>query len=389
MLLMRIVACVLPGFVLAPTLAAGQQTPKQPASRIVEGTDVRGGWLRGARSARRVEPATGTPSPRACRRPARTAGSSRSEKRRPIIRAGSVVRTSAETSGFGTSGQRYPLETRDSIEDGSASGRVLRTDTTQRLDINGRLAISERSTEESSVTPEGRRSERTIRRPDLDRRLRPQERTEHTERRVAPQAVQATTTELGTDLDARWQVLEGTRPRRAHDRFDIGDRRDGPAAGSGRQAVGARTAHQPLDGRERAGGPAGRDVHGRRRPLCIPSHDPPHAHAAAPPDHDPRGRRRPAGRRRGGGTEPRGLRGAATPGPQDRDDGPPHGHRALAHGTSGVRARSKRPAHPDGRRDRGNDGAIGLMRGTIPNGPEEIVLESVAPAAGAAFSNGG
>ena len=208
MVLMRIVACMLPGFVLAPTLAAGQQTPNQPASRIVEGTDVRGGvapW-RTVRTARRTgDRDTVTESEQAAGTDGRLVLVR--ETQAEMIRAGSVVRTSAETSGFGISGQRYPLATRDSIEDGSASGRVLRTDTTRRLDINGRLAISERSTEESSVTPEGRRSERTIRRPDLDRRLRPQERTEHTERRVA-QAVQTTTTELGTDLDARWQVLE-------------------------------------------------------------------------------------------------------------------------------------------------------------------------------------
>jgi hypothetical protein len=209
MLLMRIVACVLPGFLLVPTLAAGQQTPKQPASRIVEGTDIRGGvapWRTVRTASRTGDRDTVTESEQAAGTDGRLVPVR--ETQAEIMRAGSVVRTSAETSGFGISGQRYPLETRDSIEDGSASGRVLRTDTTQRLDINGRLAISERSTEESSVTPEGRRSERTIRRPDLDRRLRAQERTEHTERRVAPQAVRTTTTELGTDLDARWQVLE-------------------------------------------------------------------------------------------------------------------------------------------------------------------------------------
>jgi hypothetical protein len=125
-----------------------------------------------------------------------------------VIRAGRVVRTNSRTFELGVSGQRRLAETRESTEDSSAEGGVHATNTTRRSDVNGRLAITEHVTEDRVITPDARRIERTLDRPDLDGRLRPAQRTEHTERLIAPQTVRATTTDLRIDVNNRWRVTE-------------------------------------------------------------------------------------------------------------------------------------------------------------------------------------
>jgi len=205
---MRIVTLVLLGIALSPAAEAGQQTADRPASRVVERADLSGGaspWrlLQTTNQTGDRETTTETehiPDTDGRMVPVR-------ETVIEVIKAGRVVRTSAETFDLAMSGQRRLLETRESIES-STDGRVQATDTTWRSDVNGRLAISERVTEDTSVTPDARRLERTVHRTDLDGRLRPMERTEHAERQVAPQAVQATTTESQVDVNNRWQVIE-------------------------------------------------------------------------------------------------------------------------------------------------------------------------------------
>jgi hypothetical protein len=205
---MRIATVVLVGIALSPTVEAGQQTTGRPAARVVERADVSGvalPWrlLQATNQTGDRETTIETeqmPNTDGRMVPVR-------ETVVEVIKAGRVVRTSSETFDFAMSGQRRLLETRESIES-STEGRVQATDTTWRSDLNGRLAISERITEDASVTPDARRTERTTHRPDLDGRLRPMERREHAERRVAPQGVQVTTTESQVDVNNRWQVIE-------------------------------------------------------------------------------------------------------------------------------------------------------------------------------------
>jgi len=209
MLLTRIVAVILPALVVAPSLAAAQQTPNQPSSRLVDGGDVRGGvapWRMVRTTSRAGGRDTITEGEQVAGPDGRLAPSRDTQVE--VIRAGSVVRTSAETYGYGLSGERYLREIRDSVENSSAGGRMERTDTTRRIDLHGQPAVREYTTEVTSATADGRQSARTTQRPDLDGRLRPQERTEQVERRAGPAGVRTTSTELHTDLDSRWLVTE-------------------------------------------------------------------------------------------------------------------------------------------------------------------------------------
>jgi len=205
---MRIVASVFLGLALSFPATAAPQDTSRPASRVVERTDVSNGGMpwrllqttsqSGDReTTREIEEAPNTDGRMV---PVR-------ETVVEVIKAGTVVRTTAETFGIGLSGQRVSLETRESIEEQPATGRVRTTSTVRHLDVNGRLAIGEQITDETLVTPDGRRMERTIHRPDQNGQLRPMERTGHVES-VAPEHVRSTTTAWQTDVNNRWQVME-------------------------------------------------------------------------------------------------------------------------------------------------------------------------------------
>ena len=206
---MRIVSFLFLGIAVASAARAGQQTTSPPASQVIEQTDVSSGRLpwrlrRTTTQAGDRETTTETeqiPDIDGRMAPVR-------ETVVEVIRAGRIVRTNSTTFERGLSGQRRLAETRESTEDSSADGGVYATSTTRRSDVNGRLAITERVTEDRAITPDARRIERTVHRPDLDGQLRPAQRTEHTERPIAPQTVRATTTELHMDVNHRWQVTE-------------------------------------------------------------------------------------------------------------------------------------------------------------------------------------
>jgi hypothetical protein len=206
---MRIVSFLFLGIAVASAAQAGQQTTSRPASQVIEQTDVSPGrlpWrlLRTTTQAGDRETTTETeqlPDIDGRMAPVR-------ETVIEVIRAGRIVRTNSTTFERGLSGQRRLAETRESTEDSSAEGSVYATSTTRRSDVNGRLAITERVTEDGEIAPDARRIERTLHRPDLNGQLRPTQRTEHTERPIAPQTVRATTTELHVDVNNRWQVTE-------------------------------------------------------------------------------------------------------------------------------------------------------------------------------------
>ena len=205
---MRIVIVILLGIALSSAVVAGQQATGRPASRVIERADVSGGVL----PWRLVQTTNQTGDRETTTETEHIPGTDGRmvpvrETVVEVIRAGRVVRTNSETFGFALSGQRRLLETRELVEN-STEGRVQATDTTWRSDLNGRLAISERVTEDTAVTPDTRRTERTIHRPDLEGRLRPMERTDYAERQAAPQRIQATTTESQVDVNNRWQVIE-------------------------------------------------------------------------------------------------------------------------------------------------------------------------------------
>jgi len=205
---MRIVIVILLGIALSSAVVAGQQATGRPASRVIERADVSGGVL----PWRLVQTTNQTGDRETTTETEHIPGTDGRmvpvrETVVEVIRAGRVVRTNSETFGFALSGQRRLLETREVIES-STESRVQATDTTWRSDLNGRLAISERITEDTAVTPDTRRTERTIHRPDLEGRLRPMERTDYAERQAAPQRIQATTTESQVDVNNRWQVIE-------------------------------------------------------------------------------------------------------------------------------------------------------------------------------------
>ncbi len=206
---MRIVSFLFVGIAVTSTAQAGQQTTGRPASQVIEQTGVSPGrlpWrlLRTSNQTDDRETTTETeqiPDLDGRMAPVR-------ETVVEVIKAGRIVRTNSRTFDFGISGQRRLAETRESTEDSSADGGVRATNTTRQSDVNGRLAITERVTEDLAITPGARRIERTLDRPDLNGQLRPAERTEHTERLIAPQTVRATTTELHMDVNHRWQVTE-------------------------------------------------------------------------------------------------------------------------------------------------------------------------------------
>jgi hypothetical protein len=206
---MRIVSFLFLGIAVTSTAQAGQQATGQPASQAIEQTDVSSGrlpWrlLRTTNQTGDRDTTTETeqlPDLDGRMAPVR-------ETVVEVIRAGRIVRTSSTTFELGLSGQRRLAETRESTEDSSADGGVHATNTTRRSDVNGRLAITERVTEDRAITPGARRIERTLDRPDLNGQLRPAQRTEHTERLIAPQTVRAATTEWHMDVNNRWQVSE-------------------------------------------------------------------------------------------------------------------------------------------------------------------------------------
>jgi hypothetical protein len=125
-----------------------------------------------------------------------------------VIKAGKIVRTTSATFAFELSGQRVPVETRESIEEQPIAGRQRATHTIQRRDLNGRLAIDERITDDTSSTDERFQTERTIHRPDPNGQLRPVQRTEHVERHITPGDVRSTITDAHVDVNNRWQVTE-------------------------------------------------------------------------------------------------------------------------------------------------------------------------------------
>jgi hypothetical protein len=205
---MRVVALAFLGLALSCPATAAPQDTSRPASRVIERTDISHDAMpwrlvqatsqSGDReTTREIEE---TPNTDGRMVPVR-------ETVIEVIKAGTIVRTTAETFGVGLSGQRVPLATRESIEEQPGVGRMRTTSTVRHPDLNGRLAIGERITDETLVTPEGRRMERTIDRPDQNGQLRPMERTEHVEN-VAPQQVRSTTTAWRTDVNNRWQVIE-------------------------------------------------------------------------------------------------------------------------------------------------------------------------------------
>ena len=206
---MRIVSFLFLGIAVTSTAQAGQQTTGRPALQVIEQTDVSPGrlpWrlLRTTNQTDDRETTTETeqiPDLDGRMAPVR-------QTVVEVIRAGRIVRTNSTTFDLGISGQRRLAETRESIEASSADGGVHATNTTRRSDVNGRLAITERVTEDSTITPGARRIERTLDRPDLNGQLRPALRTEHTERLIAPQTVRASTTELHMDVNNQWQVSE-------------------------------------------------------------------------------------------------------------------------------------------------------------------------------------
>jgi len=206
---MRTATLILIGLALSSTAEAGQQTANPLSSRVVERTGVSAGvlpWRHVENTSRAGDRETTTESEQVPDLNGRMAPLR--ETVIEVIKAGRVVRTNSASFGPGVSGERQLLETRESIEESSANGGAHATDTTWRTDLNGRLAITQRVTEDTSVTPDSRRIEITVHRTDLDGQLRPRERTEHTERQIAPQAVEATTTELQADVNNRWQVIE-------------------------------------------------------------------------------------------------------------------------------------------------------------------------------------
>jgi len=206
---MRIVSVLFLGIAATSSAQAGQQPAGRPAFQVIEQIEVSPGrspWrlLRTTNQTADRETATETeqlPDVDGKMAPVR-------ETVVEVIRAGRIVRTDSKTFELGVSGQRRLTETRESTEDSSADGGVHVTNTTRRPDINGRLAIAERATEDTTITPGSRRIERTLDRPDLNSQLRPAERIEHIERLIAPQTVQAITTESHVDVNNRWQVTE-------------------------------------------------------------------------------------------------------------------------------------------------------------------------------------
>jgi hypothetical protein len=205
----RVAASVFLGLALAFPATAAPQDTSRPASRVIERTDVSGGaapWRLVQTTNQSSDRETTTEIEQAPNTDGRMVPVR--ETVVEIIRAGTIVRTTTQMFGLGVSGQRLPLETRESIEEQPGEGRLRATHTIWRPDANGRLAIGERVEDETMTTPEGSRMERTIHRRDPNGQLRPAEHTEHVERYNAPQQVRSTTTESQVDLNNRWQVTE-------------------------------------------------------------------------------------------------------------------------------------------------------------------------------------
>ena len=204
---MRIVSFLFLGIAVASTAQAGQQTTSRPASQVIEQTGSgRSSWRLQRTTTQMSGGETTTETEQMPDLDGRMVPVR--ETVVEVIRAGRITRINSQTLELGFSGQRRLAETRESTEDSSADGRVYATSTTWRSDVNGRLAIIERETEDRAITTGGRRVERTLDRPDLNGQLRPAQRTEHTERLIAPQTLRATTTESHMDVNNRWQVTE-------------------------------------------------------------------------------------------------------------------------------------------------------------------------------------
>ena len=129
-----------------------------------------------------------------------------------IRTAPNTTQTRHDVFGFAPDRRRRLVETTESLRETQANGDTSAVYNTWAADLNGRLGLTSRQTEQTrSAAPDVRQTETTLLMPDLNETLRETERTEYTERRLNPGVVRHDSTHLVRDVNGRWQPIETRR----------------------------------------------------------------------------------------------------------------------------------------------------------------------------------
>jgi hypothetical protein len=101
------------------------------------------------------------------------------------------------------------LERTESLQETLANGDTSTVYNTWAPDLNGRLSLTSRRTEQTrSTAPDVRQTDTAFMVPDVNEKLRETERTEYTERRINPGVVRRDSTHLVRDVNGQWQPME-------------------------------------------------------------------------------------------------------------------------------------------------------------------------------------
>lgn len=148
------------------------------------------------------------------------------------VRTGSNIAQTRRDVFDITDRRRRLLETTESRLETLANGDTSAVRNTWGVDINGRLGLTSRQVERTrSAAGDVRQAEWTLVAPSLNGTLREAERTEYTERRIAPGVVRHEASHLVRDINGRWQPIETRR----------GERREIGAA----ERIEEETVHRP------------------------------------------------------------------------------------------------------------------------------------------------
>jgi hypothetical protein len=126
-----------------------------------------------------------------------------------IRSAPNTTQTRHDVFGFAPDRRRRLVETTESRRETQANGDTSAVHNTWAPDLNGRLGLTSRQTEETrSAAPDVRQTDTTLLMPGVNDTLRETERTQYTERRLNPGVVRHDSTHLVRDVNGRWQPIE-------------------------------------------------------------------------------------------------------------------------------------------------------------------------------------
>jgi hypothetical protein len=120
-----------------------------------------------------------------------------------------AAQTRRDVFGFAAARRRTLLETTESVQETRGNGDTSAVHNTWTPDLNGRLAMTSRQSEQTRSAAAGvRQTTTTLLEPGPDVTLRETRRTDYSERQVTPGVVEYDSTHLVRDVNGRWQPIE-------------------------------------------------------------------------------------------------------------------------------------------------------------------------------------